>query len=70
MSTSRSSRRFKEVAEAPGNSALITGATKPHHLADAFAVLEVSLTEDEMSMLERAYATAHLWFYNHGICRD
>jgi aryl-alcohol dehydrogenase-like predicted oxidoreductase len=33
----------------------IIGATKPHHLDDAVAALELHLTEDEISELERPY---------------
>jgi aryl-alcohol dehydrogenase-like predicted oxidoreductase len=40
----------KPVVTAP-----IVGATKSHHLADAVAALEVTLTADEISTLERPY---------------
>jgi aryl-alcohol dehydrogenase-like predicted oxidoreductase len=33
----------------------IVGATKPHHLADAIAALDVTLTADEIAMLEAPY---------------
>ena len=36
-------------------SAPIVGATKPHHLADAAAALDVTLTDDEISALEEHY---------------
>jgi aryl-alcohol dehydrogenase-like predicted oxidoreductase len=38
------------VVDAP-----IVGATKPHHLADAVAALDVALTDDEVTELEAAY---------------
>jgi aryl-alcohol dehydrogenase-like predicted oxidoreductase len=31
------------------------GATKPHHLADAAAALDVRLTDDEVTSLEDPY---------------
>jgi aryl-alcohol dehydrogenase-like predicted oxidoreductase len=40
----------KPVVTAP-----IVGATKPHHLEDAVAALEVALTEDELAQLESPY---------------
>ena len=40
----------------PVVSAPIVGATKPHHLADAAAVVELTLTEDEIRQLEEPYA--------------
>lgn len=39
----------------PGITAPIIGATKPHHLADAIAALDVSLTPDEIKALEAPY---------------
>lgn len=33
----------------------IVGATKPHHLDDAVASLDVTLTEKEIEELERPY---------------
>jgi 1-deoxyxylulose-5-phosphate synthase len=39
----------------PGVSAPIVGATKPGHLADATAALEVSLSDDEVAQLESPY---------------
>ena len=44
------------VAGQPGVTAPIVGATKPHHLEDAVAALELSLTGDERAALEKAYA--------------
>ena len=48
----------KPVVTAP-----IVGATKPHHLADAVAALEIHLTEEEISRLEEPYTTqpAYWW---------
>jgi aryl-alcohol dehydrogenase-like predicted oxidoreductase len=39
-------------AEEPVVSAPIVGATKPHHLADAVAALDIQLTDDEVNALE------------------
>ncbi len=39
----------------PGVDAPIVGATKPHHLADAVAALDVKLTPEETKELEEAY---------------
>ncbi|MGH3489898.1 MAG: hypothetical protein ACRDP8_18570 [Actinopolymorphaceae bacterium] len=33
----------------------IVGATKPHHLSDAVAALDIDLTDDEVSALEQPY---------------
>jgi len=43
------------VNEAPGITAPIIGATKPHHLSDAIASLEVHLTAEERAALEAPY---------------
>jgi aryl-alcohol dehydrogenase-like predicted oxidoreductase len=43
------------VLRKPVVSAPIVGATKPHHLADAVAALELHLTDEEASQLEQAY---------------
>jgi aryl-alcohol dehydrogenase-like predicted oxidoreductase len=37
-------------------SAPIVGATKPHHLTDAIASLDIHLTGDEIARLEAPYA--------------
>jgi aryl-alcohol dehydrogenase-like predicted oxidoreductase len=37
----------------------IAGATRPHHLPEAVATLELKLTGDEAAMLEKPYS-------NHG----
>jgi aryl-alcohol dehydrogenase-like predicted oxidoreductase len=39
----------------PFITAPIVGATKPHHLVDAFAALSVRLTADEIFTLEELY---------------
>ena len=39
----------------PGLTAPIVGATKPHHLDDAVAAVDVKLSEDEMAALEEPY---------------
>jgi 1-deoxyxylulose-5-phosphate synthase len=39
----------------PGITAPIVGATKPHHLADAIAAVDVELTADEIELLEKPY---------------
>jgi aryl-alcohol dehydrogenase-like predicted oxidoreductase len=43
------------VARNPAVTAPIVGATKPHHLDDAVAALELTLTDDEVAVLERGY---------------
>lgn len=43
------------VAQRPGITAPIVGASKPHHLDDAVAALALKLTDDEMKSLEAAY---------------
>ncbi|WP_326570220.1 aldo/keto reductase [Actinacidiphila glaucinigra] len=43
------------VLKNPVVSAPIVGATKPHHLADAAAALDIELTEEEIHSLEEAY---------------
>lgn len=43
------------VLRNPVVSAPIVGATKPHHLADAVAALDVTLTDDEIAWLEAPY---------------
>ncbi|MCA0294693.1 MAG: aldo/keto reductase [Actinobacteria bacterium] len=44
------------VLKNPVVSAPIVGATKPHHLSDAVAALDVHLSEDEVGRLEEHYA--------------
>jgi 1-deoxyxylulose-5-phosphate synthase len=43
----------------PAVCAPIVGATKPHHLPEAIAALELELTDDEAAFLEKPYS-------NHG----
>ena len=47
----------------PVVSAPIVGATKPHHLADAAAAVDIALTEEEIGRLEGPYTTqpAYWW---------
>jgi aryl-alcohol dehydrogenase (NADP+) len=39
----------------PGVTAPIVGASKPHHLEEAIAALDIALTADEMTALEAPY---------------
>ncbi|MFD2077515.1 aldo/keto reductase [Actinopolymorpha cephalotaxi] len=43
------------VLKNPVVTAPIIGATKPHHLADAVAALDIELTDDEVDALEKPY---------------
>jgi 1-deoxyxylulose-5-phosphate synthase len=43
------------VLRNPGVSAPIVGATKPHHLQEAAAALDIDLTDDEVRTLEEPY---------------
>ncbi len=43
------------VLRNPGVSAPIVGATKPHHLPEAAAALDIHLTDDEARTLEEPY---------------
>jgi aryl-alcohol dehydrogenase-like predicted oxidoreductase len=45
------------VLRNPLVAAPLIGATKPHHLADAVAALDVQLTNDEANALEEPYTT-------------
>ncbi len=47
------------VANRPGVTAPIIGATKPHHIDDAVAALDLVLTDDERQKLESAYEPHH-----------
>jgi aryl-alcohol dehydrogenase-like predicted oxidoreductase len=44
------------VLSKPVVSCPIVGATKPHHLADAVAALDLTLTDSETAELEQPYA--------------
>ncbi|WP_203566786.1 aldo/keto reductase [Aestuariimicrobium ganziense] len=46
----------------PAITAPIVGATKPHHLADAAAALDVELTDEEMTALADVYTPHHVQF--------
>jgi aryl-alcohol dehydrogenase-like predicted oxidoreductase len=51
------------VLSKPVVSAPIVGATKPRHLADAVAALDLTLTDDEIARLEQPYTPqAAYWF--------
>jgi aryl-alcohol dehydrogenase-like predicted oxidoreductase len=39
----------------PGVTAPLIGATKPHHLDDALAAIDVRLTSEEVARLEASY---------------
>jgi len=43
------------VAQNPVVTAPIVGATKPHHLEDALAAIDLELTDDEIAELEGPY---------------
>ncbi len=43
------------VAQKPGITSPIVGASKPHHLTDAVAALQLKLTDKEIATLEAAY---------------
>ena len=40
----------------PGITAPIIGATKPHHISDAVAAVELTLSDEEIARLEAPYA--------------
>ena len=42
----------------------IIGATKPHHLADAVAALDIVLTDDEVAALEAPYVPRQPTYFN------
>ena len=46
---------FAWVAQQPGITAPIIGASKPHHLDDAVAALSVTLSDEEVKRLEEPY---------------
>jgi aryl-alcohol dehydrogenase-like predicted oxidoreductase len=47
----------------PVVSAPIIGATKPRHLTDAVAALDVTLSDDEISALEERYTPRQPTYY-------
>ncbi|WP_194897046.1 aldo/keto reductase [Catenulispora pinisilvae] len=51
------------VLKNPVVSAPIVGATKPHHLADAAAALDIELTAEEIGSLEEPYVTRQPTFF-------
>jgi aryl-alcohol dehydrogenase-like predicted oxidoreductase len=51
------------VLRHPAVSAPIVGATKPHHLPEAAAALDLTLTDDEAAALEQPYTNqGPSWF--------
>ena len=56
-------RRHGLGAQAPGRHAPIVGATKPQHLTDAAAALDLELTEDEIRSLEAPYTPREPTYY-------
>ena len=46
------------VLAEPEVTAPIVGVTKPHHLDDAIAALDIELTDDEVARLEEPYVPA------------
>ncbi|WTL70990.1 aldo/keto reductase [Streptomyces sp. NBC_01518] len=51
------------VLKNPVVSAPIVGATKPHHLADAAAALDIELTAEEIDSIEEPYVTRRPTFF-------
>ncbi len=51
------------VLKNPVVSAPIVGATKPHHLANAVAALDIELTAEEIDSLEEPYVTRRPTFF-------
>ena len=49
--------RWPGCCSNPVVSAPIVGATKPHHLPEAVAALDIRLTDDEIRALEGPYTT-------------
>jgi aryl-alcohol dehydrogenase (NADP+) len=53
--TSRAQVALAWLLAKPGVSSPIVGATRPEHLADAIASVDVALSEDEITSLEEPY---------------
>ncbi|WP_296666131.1 aldo/keto reductase [Demequina sp.] len=51
------------VLSKPVVASAVVGATKPHHLADAAAALDLELTADEVAALEAPYETQDPFWY-------
>ena len=51
------------VLHNPVVSAPIVGSTKPHHLSDAVAALDLELTDDELTALEQHYQPRHPTYF-------
>ena len=52
------------VLHNPAVDSAIVGATKPHHLADAVAALDIELTDDEVAALEAPYVPRTPTYFN------
>ncbi|MFC5905704.1 aldo/keto reductase [Streptacidiphilus monticola] len=48
------------VLQRPGITAPIVGATKPQHLEDALAAVDLSLSPDEVERLQKSYTVRHV----------
>jgi 1-deoxyxylulose-5-phosphate synthase len=58
-----SQHTYAAEAMAAAVSTTIVGATKPRHLTDAVAALDVRLTDDEISALEEHYTPRQPTYY-------
>jgi 1-deoxyxylulose-5-phosphate synthase len=52
------------VLKNPVVDSVLSGATKPHHLADAVAALDITLTDDEVRALEAPYVPRTPTYFN------
>ena len=52
------------VLHNPAVDSAIVGATKPHHLADAVAAIDIELTDDEVAALEAPYVPRTPTYFN------